>query len=460
MVNILTVLPSRSMIYHHSLRTLILTIILSGLTWGCTSTSDSADSTPQHDHSEPEPRSLILWHALRDQERDNLLADLRAFEEETKIKVRALELPHSAFANKLQVSIPRGNGPDLFIGAHDRVGDWAEAGLVEPLSFWSSPRELSSYLTPAIEAFTYQQQLYGLPLSCKALALFYQPELVAHPPETTDELFAMARAAKNDEVWGLAYPELDSLYFHAPWLHAHGGRVIDAGTPLLSNSPMRESVDLVSSLRREGLIPPEVNGALASELFRTKRLAFLINGPWFIAELKQDQKSGKETGRETGKETKTESDFKWAVAPLPKLSSTGAPLAPYLSVEGVMLSARARQPQQALKLARFLASPKRAESRMARGEVVAHRDVPAQALSRAPAWLQVFHRQVSASVPLSNHPLMKSLWTPAQRALAQSIIYEGDSRSALEGAQRDVLKSIKIATGAESVPSGESEARQ
>ena len=265
--------------------------------------------------------ALVLWHALRDQEQTRLLADLKQFEASTQIKVRALSLPHNAFANKLQVSIPRGNGPDLFITAHDRIGDWAEAGLVEPISFWVKETELDQYLKPTIEAFTYRHQLYGFPLSCKSLALFYHPRLVKTPPATTDELVAIARGlnpkledqsgyAAQQHIWGLAYPEIDSLYFHAPWFHAYGGQVIQEGRPLLNSEAMRASMNAVRALRQERLIPPEVDGALASELFRNQKLAFLINGPWFIAELQSNEAQ------------------EWAVAPLPKLSHTGKPLTP------------------------------------------------------------------------------------------------------------------------------------
>ena len=73
---------------------------------------------------------LSLWHAYRGEERVLLEQLLVDFEKEEGIKVKALSLPHSAFANKVQVAIPRGNGPDVLIFAHDRIGDRAEAGLV------------------------------------------------------------------------------------------------------------------------------------------------------------------------------------------------------------------------------------------------------------------------------------------------------------------------------------------
>ena len=408
---------------------LALVLGLSGLL-GC---NEVRDQSAQEAPDTPRAESLVLWHALRDQEQTRLLSDLKRFERETQIKVRALSLPHNAFANKLQVSIPRGNGPDLFITAHDRVGDWAEAGLIEPMSFWVDDAELNRYLKPTIEAFTYRHQLYGLPLSCKALALFYHPRLVDKPPETTDELIAIARSlnpagesttvdSSKDRIWGLAYPEIDSLYFHAPWLHAYGGQVIKEGQPKLNSAAMEASMSAVRKLRQERFIPPEVDGALASELFRTQKLAFLINGPWFIAELQSNK------GQE------------WAVAPLPRLSETGAPLTPYLSVEGVVLSSRARSPKRALKLARYLASPERALRRIGHGDLVANAGLDEALDTQAPPWLKVFHRQLNSSIPLSNEPLMKSLWTPMKRALAQVIIYQADAQDALKTAQSAVVR--------------------
>ena len=86
---------------------------------------------------------LSLWHAYRGEERALLEQLLIDFEIEEGIKVKALSLPHSAFANKVQVAIPRGNGPDVLIFAHDRIGDWAEAGLLAPVSSWLSIKEYS-----------------------------------------------------------------------------------------------------------------------------------------------------------------------------------------------------------------------------------------------------------------------------------------------------------------------------
>lgn len=412
-------------------RCFFLLIILTLITSSCRQEHQKLDLQSVKD------RPLTLWHALRGDDQVRLEKQLRAYQAQSGIQVRALQLPHNAFSNKLQVSIPKGNGPDLFIHAHDRIGDWAEAGLIEPISYWVHAEHLSQLLPSAVDALTYRRQLYGLPLSCKALALFYRKDLVAYPPKTTDELITLARNAMaksgqqhHQKVWGLAYPELDSLYFHAPWLHAFGGTVLNEDHAQLNSPAMKKSALAIKALRDESLIPPEVDGALASELFRTGRLAFLINGPWFVAEL----------GQLSGAHAQVEGPL-WGVAPLPVQSTTNQPLAPYLSVEGVMLSARARQPKKAWHLARYLASSEQALKRLSAGELVAHRD-PYQSLTRLPSWLSAFRGQLEHSVPLSNEPLMKSIWKPVKRALGQIILRKADPDVTLEEAQRAIDKVI------------------
>jgi maltose-binding protein MalE len=396
----------------------------------------SPHSTSKQTPNDQSIQPLILWHALRGTDHQNLKADLAQFEANTGLLVTALQLPHNAFANKLQVSIPRGNGPDLFIGPHDRIGDWAEAGHLEPLSFWIKAYNYQQFMRTPIEAFTYRQQLYGLPLSCKALALFYNPQLINTPPQTIDELKVQMKALsalsstisqkKRTKIWGLAYPEMDSLYFHAPWLHAFGGRALREGVVEVNSNAMRQSIELIKGLRDQKLIPPEVDGALSSDLFRRGQLAFLINGPWFMAEL---------------------SDFdptRWAVAKLPKLTHDGEMLRPYLSVEGVMVSSRARQTKNAWRLATYLASPEVAKHRLLRGELIAyHKEVIPSSKSLATnPWHMVFQTQIQESIPLSNHPKMKSLWTPVKRALGQSILYQAPIQKALDEAQKAIERIV------------------
>ena len=407
-------------------------------------------------------RPLVLWHSYRGVERVLLDQTLVDFQKKTGRSVRVLHLPYAAFTNKLQIAIPRGNGPDVFIFAHDRVGDWAESGLIEPIGFWMSRAMQSRFFPSALRALTYKDQLYGLPLSCKTLALFYHKELVPSIPQTTDELIQIAqhsmnlahqdtsedapeaRGAQKSKVWGLAYPELDSLYFHAPWLHGFGGHILSVThQPLINQEAIVESIRYIRRLRDDlKLIPPEVNGALTSELFRSKRLAFVINGPWFKGDLidAKDQISDTRMKRD-----KRERRW-WGVAPLPVLSETGRPLAPFVGVEGVMISSRSQDLKGAWILSRFLTSDQQSRARLREGQLVANRspytETETEGELSQDTWIKTFNAQLKVAVVLSNAPEMKMIWTPMKRALSQSILYGEDIEYALKEAEI-ALQSIK-----------------
>jgi len=400
------------------MRLLSLLTLIGGLLSACEPTSD------QPSEAGAGLRPLVLWHAYRGEEASALLASLKRFESEQGRAVRTLQLPHQAFNNKLLAAIPRGNGPDLWIGAHDRVGDYAEAGLIEPVGYWMSEALAAQLFPRTLEALSYSGNLYGLPLSFKTLVLYYRQDLTPQPPQTLPELKQMAqsfKAAQPSSRWGLAVPELDSLYFHAPWLHAHGGVAERMSESRADQEALLASVATVKSLLDEGYIPPELNGALTASLFRAGELAFVINGPWFKGDLE---------GLEAP----------WRVAPLPALKADGsAALSPYLGVEGVFISSHAQDKSGAWELAQELASERAARAALERGVLVAHR-VPyqAEASPALKAWRQAFERQLDHVEPLSNRPEMKRLWTPLKRMLSSSLLFGKDPQESLTEALRAI----------------------
>ena len=87
--------------------------------------ADNLDPFWEHG-SRPE---LTLWHAYRGAERTTLEALLETYSAETDgVTVRARAIPYDGFNTKLEAAGPRGHGPDLFIAAHERLGELGAAG--------------------------------------------------------------------------------------------------------------------------------------------------------------------------------------------------------------------------------------------------------------------------------------------------------------------------------------------
>src|SRR5687767_12672842 len=70
--------------------------------------------------------TITLWHAYRGKEKQALEQVAATFnKKQGEIEVTLVPIPYDAFPDKVTAAVPRGKGPDLFIFAQDRVGDWA-----------------------------------------------------------------------------------------------------------------------------------------------------------------------------------------------------------------------------------------------------------------------------------------------------------------------------------------------
>lgn len=368
---------------------------------------------------------LVLWHSYRGKERETLEALATRWNAgHPEAPVSLLAVPNESFADKITAAIPRGHGPDLVIFAHDRLGDWVESHLVERLEFFADEPLLDRFIGPVLEALVYDGSLYGLPLSYKSTALFYNRKLVPRPPATTDELLALGRSltARAEGRFGLVYPA-NRLYFHAPWLHGFGGWIFDADGKLdLANDGAVSALAFARSLTGpDGIVPAEVEGHLVGALFNDGRAAMAITGQWFLGEVRDGVDFG--------------------VAPLPSVSSTGRPASPFLGVEGLMLSARSRHKAKAFELMRFLTSDEAAlvratEARQSVANVATYEDPRVS----GDAVMMAFRRQADAARPMPAAPAMRMVWTPYDNALQAILVRQEDAREGLIAAQREIAR--------------------
>src|SRR5690606_24549384 len=120
--------------------------------------------------------------------------------------------------------IPLGNGPDLFIYAHERLGGWALSGFLEPVGA-DAEDTLVECFDETIAPLRFEGKLYGLPLAFKSLALFYRTDLLRAAWISTDQLLADGPALLERGVFPLAYTA-DKFYSHAPWYFGFGGELL------------------------------------------------------------------------------------------------------------------------------------------------------------------------------------------------------------------------------------------
>lgn len=363
--------------------------------------------------------NLVVWHAYREAEEralDEVLARFRA--EHPGVVVESLAIPFEAYASKLEAAIPHGHGPDVFIDAHERLGDYRDRGLVAPID--PSLVDRGAYDEAALSAVSLDGKQYALPLALKCLALY----LRAGSPTPTS-LDALLEGSGTR----LAY-EASGAYTHAPILHAFGGEILDAkGRYAFADGPAEQSLKWVAAAVARGAIPEEASGALITQLFSTSVEA-AISGPWLAADLPKD--------------------LAYRVVPIPPVHEGSAKPRPFLTVEGAMIAPKPRNTELAHAMLRYLVATPSALVRARVGrQVVATRDAWTDPSVAHDAFLRGFADAARDAIPMPTSPAMRAAWEPTSRAIQKVLRGDLAPRAAMdEAAHRyaDVTRPLPPAT--------------
>jgi len=401
-----------------NLRLMIAAMALSAL--GLLSTPASA-----------QPKEIVLWHGYRAEEKaalEKVIGQFNAANASKGIQVKTLAVPYDAYADKISATVPRGKGPDLFIFAQDRLGGWIEAGnTVEPIDFYLDDATRKRFIPTTMEAMTYRGTVYGLPLNYKVVTLIYNKKLVPTPPKTSGELVATAKKLTDKKAgrFGLAYSYGD-FYYHSALMNGFGGGVFGPGTTPTLNSPANvKSVELMMKwAEKDGIMPAEPSTALITSLFNDGKAGMVFSGPWFLGEIAKGVDFG--------------------LAPLPTLDEAGGkPMRPWMTVEGVYVSAPSQNKDAAFEVARFLTSTEAAKVLALEGrQSPANQAVYSDAKVSGDAQLKAFREQVEVAVPMPNVPEMTMVWSPATSAMNGILKKASTPKAALDVAQKAVAKDV------------------
>jgi arabinogalactan oligomer/maltooligosaccharide transport system substrate-binding protein len=372
---------------------------------------------------------LVVWHAYRGDEKAAFEKVVGMYNAKQKdFVVKTLAVPYDAYADKITASVPRGKGPDVFIFAQDRLGGWVEAGqTIEPIDFFVDEKVTSQLVPGMMPAMTYRDTVYGLPLNYKSIAMIYNTALVKAPPKTTGELVKVAKGLTNAPSgrFGLAY-EYSNFFFHAALMNAHGGQVFAPGPKPVIDSPQNVAAvkTMMKWYKTDGILPADPSSTLIASLFNEGKAAIVFSGPWFLGEV-QDK-------------------VKYAIAPLPTVDEAGGkPLKPWLTVEGVYVSAGSKQKEGAYKFAEYLVSTEAAlVLALEGGQLPTNKAAYADPRVQKNPTLQGFRKQLDTAVPMPNYAEMTLMWSPVTTAMNKIVKGSSTPEVALKEAQATVTDSI------------------
>ena len=355
--------------------------------------------------------AVVVWHAYRGDEEAALALAARSYEgthPETSISL--LAIPHDAYSAKLGAAVPRGHGPHLFVEAHERLGFYVREGIVTNIGDGFPEEDADTFDAASVRAVTIDGARYGVPIAEKALVLFVNDALMPKAPPTMEEL---AHTKVPTGSYPLAY-ESTSAFFHAPFMHAFGARMLDEnGHFAFVGDAAARSVNFARQLLVDKAVPEEANGALIKQLFVSGHLAAVISGPWFSAELRE-QASG----------------LRCHVEPLPIVGATGQRMRPYVTIEAVC--ATPQTTPAARRFARWLGGAEASIVRARTGR---------QAVTNTSAWtdariaedreLVSFREAATSGVLMPTSAAMRATWVPANQAILKTLRGDMEASDAL-----------------------------
>jgi arabinogalactan oligomer/maltooligosaccharide transport system substrate-binding protein len=370
---------------------------------------------------------LVVWHAYRGGEKAAFEKVVGMFNDQAKadgIKVKTLAVPYDAYADKITAAVPRGKGPDIFIFAQDRLGGWIEGGkTIESIDFYLEDETVDALLPGMLDAMTYRDTVYGLPLNYKSIAMIYNKALVAAPPETSAELVSVAKKLTNPGVgkFGLVYAYSD-YYYHASLMNAFGGRVFDPGpTPVLDAPENIEAIKLMLKWYKEdGILPADPSTALITALFNEGNAGIVFSGPWFLGEIAEG--------------------IDYGIAVLPTLiEADGAPMRPWLTIEGIYISQSSQHKDEAYEFAKYMVSAEVGlVLALEGGQLHTNKAVYENEQVANDPVLSGFRAQYENAIPMPNYAEMTLMWSPVTTAMNKIVKGSATPEAAMAEAQKTI----------------------
>ncbi len=372
-----------------------------------------------------EPERLLIW-INGDKGYQGIVEVGGIFEKNTGIPVN-VEHPEGA-TDKFFHAAKSGKGPDIMIWAHDRLGEWADTGLLLPID--PDPAFLPRIFPKAWEAFTHRGRLWGYPIAMESTGLIYNKALISED-EIPANLADCARLAPALQAQG-ATPimwDLNNTYFTFGLLASAGGYVFgrrpdgsyDTADIGITHPAAVAAMETIVDFIRTGVLPSSLSYSIAEAHMNQGKLAMFISGPFAWENLR---KSGIDFG----------------VTTLPGVD--GNPGRPFVGVVGAVFNRSSPNLDLAQEfLERYLITPRGLEAMDRHVPLGVPALIASYEAMAADPHIAGSMKNIEAGVLMPNIPQMGAFWSAMESALSTITSRRATPQDALENARRRMARS-------------------
>lgn len=407
--------------WNKALAVLLTAGLSAGALTGCG--SSSAEDNVQESKTDGEV-TITIWHDKEDAVTQVLESEFAQLE--PQIHVVLEKKSDLTEALKMVGNDPKA-APDMYFFAHDKIGVYAEMGILSPITDILPAEELDAYMDNTIEAATYKGTVYQLPIYYETLLFMYNRLYMKDEevPATTEELYAYMQENTRGGHYGFV-EQHSTPYYAAGWINGFGGYILnEEGEPGL-NLPQTEAA-LTYHKKFVDLMPGETEYATVNTLFKEGMAHATIAGPWLVPTVR-------ESGIDVG------------IASMPVIDETGTPISPYMGVQGMqVLKNAAETKKDAVKsVLRVLmkdevgiALAQASGCAPARESCYSYEEVSGDEIVMA------MKETAENAVPMPNLPEMDVMWTVASGLLTDVNMAGSDVTESAEKAQKEALQLIE-----------------
>ena len=250
----------------------------------CSSGDDTATETASSAAPTASSSTFTIW---ADETRTPpIKAQCDAFAEANGITCDVVQIDFGDIRTRVVQGSQTGDVPDVFIGAHDWLGELVTNGVTAPVDLGANA---ASFAEVSVQAATYDGKTYGVPYAVENIAMLTNPELSPECPASLDDLQAAGKKLKDDGDASLPLAlqigdQGDAYHWH-PLYSADGGYIFGAGgTDVADMGVGKEgssaAAERLQAMADDGLLKASVTGDIANESYTSGDSAWWITGPW------------------------------------------------------------------------------------------------------------------------------------------------------------------------------------
>jgi len=231
--------------------------------------------------------TLRIW---ADEQRAPVLSELGAqFKAEYNVDVVVENI--SGIRDQFLVAAPAGEGPDIIVLAHDQLPALIASGLIAEIDLGAKAADFDP---ESLKAFTYEGKLYGMPYARENLGFFYNADLVTEVPTTWQGVYDLSKTLIDEGKVQYGIVLGGTSYDAYPWMTSQGGYVFgidengdyDPTDIGVGSEGMIKFGEMALQWKNDGILSDNLDNTTAKSMFLNGDVAFFMNGPWEINNLK------------------------------------------------------------------------------------------------------------------------------------------------------------------------------